>query len=159
MTKVKFFIILFWIFCISTLNTNTASAQVYYSVGAGLAFSFNDDYQDLGTSIRGEFHIAPSTTIVPNYVAFQYLKIFSADLHMKLHPESPLYYPLVGLNVAFIENRDSGEVETKLGANLGLGGSLALFEMLSIFTEYRYIWGDKAYKQGTGNVGLLFHIN
>ena len=160
MTNFKFFIALFCFLCASIFQSNKLSAQVYSAVGVGLVYGLDLDSDDVGTAVRCEFHLAPVTTIVPNYIAFPDLKLISTDVHYKWYPESQLlYYPIAGVNLAFIEETKTEEAQTKAGVNLGLGASLALGEKFTWAIEFKAILGDKAYKQNVVNGTLMFHIN
>jgi opacity protein-like surface antigen len=114
------------------------------SFGARIGYGFDRENATLGVdyrySITDEFRLGPSLTY---YVKNNRLSAWTID--MDAHYVFPLsdmfgFYPLGGLALSFW-SWDGGNFsvnETRLGANLGLGGEVYATEQISVGLEVKY---------------------
>lgn len=152
------------------------STQAQLTVGGGIAYG--TEIESIGITLKGNYPFTEEWEGSGSFSYFfpnestEFLKIRIWELNADAHyivksTEKFTFYPLAGLNIAGIkfdyENVTNNPFFTvpdsstsKVGLNVGAGGTLVFTESLSGYAEVKYTISD--FDQLVINVGVLFSI-
>jgi hypothetical protein len=117
-----------------TIASNASAEPKYLGVQAGV---FSGDF---GVGLRKDFLLGGDVNQISGQFAwyFEHQNTFrlDADYHFLLKAGEGRFYPLVGVDFAFISDA------ARFGANAGGGLNFMLTKSLAAFAEGKYIFGN-----------------